>query len=175
MSQARQLLILVVIALLAGAGGYLAYRSTGMLPDQAGRTAGKMPEFVLPDLTGSERTGSEWSGRARLVNFWATWCPPCVREIPLLIELQEEYGPRLAVIGIAIDDVEAVQDYAAKSQFNYPVLVGQQDAVALGNQVLADWIGLPFTAFVDESGDIVRVHVGELHRDQAEKYLAEIL
>jgi len=109
------------------------------------------------------------------VNFWATWCPPCRREIPLLIELQNEYGADLAVIGIAVDDMETVREYAVKSQFNYPVLVGQQNAVELGNQVLADWIGLPFTAFVNASGDVVRVHVGELHRDQAETFLTEIL
>ncbi|MGD8976944.1 MAG: TlpA disulfide reductase family protein [Gammaproteobacteria bacterium] len=175
MTEKRQLLVLVAIALLAGAGGYLAYRNTVAVPDGAGVSAGKVPEFVLPDLTGSDRQGSEWSGRARLLNFWATWCPPCRREIPLLIDLQAEYGSRLAVIGIAIDDMEAVREYAVENQFNYPVLVGQQNAVELGNRVLADWIGLPFTAFVNASGDIVRVHVGELHRDQAETYLAEIL
>ena len=175
MTAKRQILLLVAIALMAGVGGYLAYRNTVTAPDGPKVSAGKMPEFVLPDLTGSDRQGSEWAGRARLLNFWATWCPPCRREIPLLIDLQAEYGPRLAVIGIAIDDMEAVREYAVENQFNYPVLVGQQNAVELGNKVLADWIGLPFTAFVNPSGDIVRVHVGELHRDEAERFLAEIL
>ena len=175
MTAKRQLLILVAIALVAGAGGYLAYRSTVTAPAGAVMSAGTMPDFVLPDLAGTERQGSEWSGRARVLNFWATWCPPCRREIPLLIDLQAEFGARLAVIGIAIDDMEAVREYAVDNEFNYPVLVGQQNAVELGNQVLADWIGLPFTAFVNASGDIVRVHVGELHRDEAETYLAEIL
>jgi len=173
MTPSRQILILVVIALIAGAGGYLAYRAA--VPQSGPAVAAKMPGFVLPDLTGSDRDSNEWASRPRLVNFWATWCPPCRREIPLLIELQNEYGPDLAVIGIAIDDMETVREYAVESQFNYPVLVGQQSAVELGNQVLADWIGLPFTAFVSASGDVVRVHVGELHRDQAEAFLREIL
>lgn len=173
MTSSRQILMLVAIALIAGAAGYLAYR--GAAPEPGAATAGRMPGFVLPDLSGNDRDGSEWEGRPRLVNFWATWCPPCRREIPLLIELQNEYGADLAVIGIAIDDMETVREYAVESQFNYPVLVGQQNAVELGNQVLADWIGLPFTAFVNASGDVVRVHVGELHRDEAETFLREIL
>lgn len=173
MTPSRQILILIAIALIAGAGGYLTYR--GSAPGSGPAVAAKIPGFVLPDLTGSDRDSSEWAGRPRLVNFWATWCPPCRREIPLLIELQNEYGADLAVIGIAIDDMETVREYAVKSQFNYPILVGQQNAVELGNQVLPDWIGLPFTAFVNASGDVVRVHVGELHRDQAETFLTEIL
>ena len=68
-----------------------------------------------------------------------------------------------------------VRDYAADTGFNYPVLVGQQDAVNLGNAVLEDGIGLPFTAFVDPSGRIMRGHVGELHADQAKSFLAELL
>jgi peroxiredoxin len=93
----------------------------------------------------------------------------------LLIELQAQYGDVLQVIGIAIDDMAEVRNYAADTGFNYPVLVGQQNAVALGNAVLTDWIGLPFTAFVDASGRIIRVHVGELHREQAQEFLGELL
>ena len=96
-------------------------------------------------------------------------------EIPLLKELQSEYGDRIDIIGVAIDDMEAVREYAVEAEFNYPVLVGQQDAVDLGNRVLKDWIGLPFTAFVDASGTIRHVHVGEIHREQAEGFLRSIL
>ncbi|MGB5622086.1 MAG: TlpA disulfide reductase family protein [Gammaproteobacteria bacterium] len=173
MTPSRQILLLVAIMLISGAGGYLAYRAS--VPQPAPAVAATMPSFVLPDLTGSDRDSNEWANRPRLVNFWATWCPPCRREIPLLIELQNQYGADLAVIGIAIDDMDAVREYAVENQFNYPVLVGQQNAVEVGNQVLADWIGLPFTAFVSASGEVVRVHVGELHRDQAEAFLREIL
>ena len=92
-----------------------------------------------------------------------------------MIELQAEHGADLQIIGIAIDDMQAVQQYASTSGFNYPILVGQQDAVDLGNQVLQDWIGLPFTAFADSEGKVLRVHVGELHRQQADEFLREIL
>ncbi len=170
----KQILLLAIVSVIAAAGGYVLYRSTVVQAPPPAR-AGYMPAFSLPDLTGAERLSSEWDGKPRVINFWATWCPPCRREIPLLMALQGEYGEQLAIVGIAIDDMDAVRDYAVETRFNYPVLVGQQNAVDLGNQVHPDWIGLPFTAFVNGAGDIVRVHVGELHRDQAEAFLAEIL
>jgi thiol-disulfide isomerase/thioredoxin len=172
---ARQLLALGVLALASAAAGYLAYTHMRS-PAPAGPTATDMfPAFTLPDLDGRARQSSEWDGEVRVVNFWATWCPPCRREIPLLKELQSEYGDRIRIIGVAIDDMEAVREYAVEAEFNYPVLVGQQDAVDLGNQVLKDWIGLPFTAFVDASGRIRHVHVGEIHREQAEGFLRSTL
>ena len=167
----RQVIVLVVLALASAASGYLAY--TGLrAPSPIAAPAGDMlPAFALTDLDGVVRQSNEWAGEVRVVNFWATWCPPCRREIPLLKELQAEYGDRVRIIGIAIDDMAAVREYALETEFNYPVLVGQQDAVDLGNRVLQDWIGLPFTAFADASGKVHHVHVGELHRDQAEGFI----
>lgn len=170
----RQLVVVAMLAVASATGGFFFYRgvdSTG----PASPAAGSIPSFVLTDTDGEARNSNEWDGQVRLVNFWATWCPPCRREIPLLIELQKDYDQRIQVIGIAIDDLEAVQAYALASGFNYPVLVGQQEAVDLANAFLRDFVGLPFTAFADSKGNIVRVHVGELHRDQADEFLAEIL
>ncbi len=173
---ARQLLALGILALASAAAGYLSYtQMRAPAPASAPAASSALPEFTLPDLEGRPRQSSEWEGRVRVVNFWATWCPPCRREIPLLKELQSEYGDRVDIIGVAIDDMEAVREYAVEAEFNYPVLVGQQDAVDLGNRVLKDWIGLPFTAFVDASGTIRHVHVGEIHREQAEGFLRSIL
>lgn len=174
MNRSRLLLVLA-LALAAATGGFLASRATQGPSVTGSPVAAALPHFSLPDLEGVTRRSSEWDGRPRVVNFWATWCPPCRREIPLLIELQARYGDAMQVIGVAIDDMTEVRDYAADTGFNYPVLVGQQDAVNLGNEVLQDWIGLPFTAFVDASGKITRVHVGELHADQAQEFLSELL
>jgi thiol-disulfide isomerase/thioredoxin len=172
---ARQVLFGVVLALASGVGGYFAYDAARTSnKDTSVSATAALPDFSLPDIGGLLRQSSEWEGKVRVVNFWATWCPPCRREIPLLIQLQSEYGGDLQIIGIAIDDMQAVRDYAATTGFNYPVLVGQQEAVELGNQVLQDWIGLPFTAFVNSEGKVLRVHVGELHRQQADKFLREI-
>jgi thiol-disulfide isomerase/thioredoxin len=171
----RQVLALVVLALASAASGYLAYTGLRAPSPTAAPATDTLPAFALTDLDGVVRRSTEWEGEVRVVNFWATWCPPCRREIPLLKELQAEYGDRVRIIGIAIDDMEAVQEYALEAAFNYPVLVGQQDAVELGNRVLEDWIGLPFTAFADASGRVHHVHVGELHREQAEDFIGSTL
>ncbi len=167
--------LVLTLALASAAGGYVAFNAMRESPPTASGLAPALPGFTLTDLEGISRQSSEWAGRPRVVNFWATWCPPCRREIPLLIELQASHRDSLQVIGIAIDDMAAVREYAADTGFNYPILVGQQDAVELGNRVFPDWIGLPFTAFVDSSGRIARVHVGELHREETEEFIREVL
>lgn len=170
-----RIVVVVTLALISAAGGYFAFNAVRNPPSPDSPVAAALPEFTLTDLDGVDRHSSEWDGKPRMINFWATWCPPCRREIPLLVELQAGHRDSLQVIGIAVDDMDAVRDYAADTGFNYPILVGQQDAVDLGNQILPDWIGLPFTAFVDRSGHITRVHVGELHRKDAGEFIREIL
>jgi thiol-disulfide isomerase/thioredoxin len=177
---------LVLLALGSGVAGFLLYHGLvgdrsptgdGLPPLPAAPQAAEFaPEFVLPDLTGAPRSSGEWDGTIRVVNFWATWCPPCIREIPLLVEVQEEYAPQgVQVLGIAIDETAAVVEFAADFTFNYPVLIGQEDAMELGNQFLNGFIGLPFTAFTDRSGRILRVHSGEIHREQIVAILADLL
>ena len=123
------------------------------------------PEFTLPDLEGSPRTFSEWSGSHRLLNFWATWCAPCRREIPLLKDFQEEHGDAgFQVLGIAVDFPEQVQEYAEEADFNYPVLVGEQDAMAVAESSGVEFIGMPFTMFVTRDGEYVGAYIGELHQ-----------
>ena len=178
----RSLIFLLLLAAAAATTRFFAYRffvspersPTVRAPQpEAAKTA---PPFALPDLDGTVRSSEEWNGMVRVVNFWATWCPPCRKEIPLLKEIQTEFADRgVQIIGIAMDETQAVTDYAQTMQFNYPVLIGQQDAVALGNEFLKDFIGLPFTAFTDREGRIIDIHTGELHRDQIEAYLKPLL
>lgn len=132
--------------------------------------------FVLEDMDGKRHALEDYRGKVVLINFWATWCPPCRREIPLLVDIQREFAARnVQVIGIAIDETEAVTEFAARIPFNFPVLVGQQEAVDLANAYLPDFIGLPFTAFADRDGRLVHVHTGELHREQIEAILGSLL
>jgi thiol-disulfide isomerase/thioredoxin len=182
----KRLLLLALLALGSGAAGFLLFvgwsgkdrpEDQGLPPlPAAPRAATIAPEFALPDLSGTLRASSEWDGAIRLVNFWATWCPPCVREIPLLMDIQQEYADRgVQVIGIAIDDPAAVAAFAEEFAFNYPVLVGEEEAMDLGHQFLEGFFGLPFTAFADRNGRILRVHSGEIHREEIEAILVELL
>ena len=130
------------------------------------------PSFALPDVSGVERNFSEWDGKNRIVNFWATWCAPCRREIPLLKAFQDQQGNNgFQVIGIAVDFPEAVANYAEAAQFNYPVLVGEQDAMAIAESSGVEFIGLPFTMFVASDGELLSAYIGELHQS----HLVEIV
>lgn len=122
-------------------------------------------EFELADLDSEMRNFAEWDGTHRIVNFWATWCAPCRREIPLLKEFQDKHGADgYQVIGIAVEFLEPVIAYAEAAEFNYPILVGEQDAMAVAESSGISFIGLPFTMIVTKDGRLVGAHMGEIHQ-----------
>jgi peroxiredoxin len=134
----------------------------------------QLPAVVLPDRHGATRQLTDWEGKPLLINFWATWCEPCRREIPLLRTLRHEHRAEgLEVVGIAIDDLAAVQQYAAEHAIDYPVLIGEQGGLAAASAFGMEVV-LPFSVFADHSGRIVALKVGELHRDEAELILQRV-
>jgi thiol-disulfide isomerase/thioredoxin len=130
-----------------------------------------IPEIALPDLGGSVRHLSDWSGKPLVINFWATWCEPCRREIPLLKKLRREHASDgLEIVGIAVDLRDDVRKYAAASGIDYPVLVGEDGGLTAASAFGMDTV-LPFSVFADRKGELVALKVGELHRDEAELIL----
>jgi thiol-disulfide isomerase/thioredoxin len=159
----------LIIASIVSIAGYLWYKH----PPQTEEISWYRPDFSLPDLQGEIRRNSEWDGKVVIVNFWATWCPPCVKEIPMFIKLQEKYAERgLQFVGIATNDYyEAVADFVKDNGINYPVLIGEQEAIdvaiSFGNRVA----GLPFTVVIDRKGNIVFRHIGEMKQQQTEQII----
>jgi cytochrome c biogenesis protein CcmG, thiol:disulfide interchange protein DsbE len=127
------------------------------------------PEFSLSDLAGKKLRLSDYRGHVVLLDFWATWCDPCKREIPHFVEMQNRYGPQgLQVIGISMDDDEKLaREFQGQFKMNYPV--------AMGSTELADQyggiLGLPITFVIDREGRIASRHVGAT---EAEVFEAEI-
>ena len=124
---------------------------------------GEAPDFHFTDRHGGEHRLSDWQGKVRVVNFWATWCPPCVHEIPMLIELQQSLASRgVQIVGVAVDDPDSAFAMAEELGMNYPTMADSRRTIdllhAYGNRAAA----LPFTAFVDPQGSIRDRHVGAL-------------
>ena len=123
------------------------------------------PSFRMNDIDGNPRDFIEWDGRHRLLNFWATWCAPCRREIPLLKEFQEEQGDDgILIMGIAVDYPEEVAEFAEAAEFNYPILVGQEEAMTVAESSGIQFIAMPFTMIVSRNGELLGAYLGELHR-----------
>jgi len=130
-------------------------------------SAASIKEPLLVDLEGKAHTLAEWKGRVVVVNFWATWCPPCREEMPDFTQIQSEFDRQgVSFIGIAIDDPLVVKAYLAEHPVNYPILVGGSDVPAwadrLGNEISA----LPFSVVLDRKGQQIHAHIGRFHHQQ---------
>jgi thiol-disulfide isomerase/thioredoxin len=133
-----------------------------------------LPEIALPSIEGPVRRLADFRQPVLVVNFWATWCAPCRREIPLLRRIRDERGrDGVEVVGIAVDFHEDVQRYARDIGIDYPLLVGEQDGLQAVQAFGMDMV-FPFTAFADAQRRIVALKVGELHADEAAFILDQV-
>jgi thiol-disulfide isomerase/thioredoxin len=163
-------IMLVPVLVAAAAAGFLLQERQARDATPGTAAPERTVAFTLPDLEGEPRSIDEWRGKVRLVNFWATWCAPCRREIPLLKQAQAEHGAdNLQVIGVAVDNAEDVIAYAENADFNYPILVGQDDAMAAAEASGVAFIGLPFTLVVAPGGELIKAHIGEIVAEQIEQ------
>ena len=178
MSQPVRLLAGVIAAVLLVAAGWYAARL--FLDDDGGyQLAGEglrqLPPFRFEDVDGEPHASSEWQGKALVVNFWATWCPPCREEMPLFIEMQEQYRAQgVQFIGIAIDDPDLVRDFSDVYGINFPVLIGGPEAIQLANSLGNRFDSLPFTAIFDHQGNTRYVQAGQMTRTILEERLQEL-
>ncbi len=135
----------------------------------------RLPAFALHDLSGASTPIDTWRGHPLVLNFWATWCAPCRREIPLLERLSREWAGRgVTVVGVAVDHADKVAEFAKELRIGYPLLVGEQDALDVAAALGVASPVFPFTVFTDRRAEVVALYLGELHAAQADLILGEV-
>ena len=133
-------------------------------------------EFSLPDINGIQHNSHEWDGKLVILNFWATWCPPCQKETPMFVEMQEQYGASgLQFVGVAIDETDKVRDFMDTYGINYPMLIGEKDAIQIAKDYGNRFGALPYTVVIDRKGQIRIVQRGEMQREMVEKAISQFL
>jgi thiol-disulfide isomerase/thioredoxin len=157
----KKILPWVALAFLAGAGGFTLYHYL------AQRTPEQAPDLTLTRLEGGELKLADLRGKLVLVNFWATWCAPCMAEVPLLVEMQQRYGARgLQILGPALDDAEQVRLMLPRLRIQYPVLIGE-DSVTDAMTRLGEKLGaLPYSVLIAPNGTILLQKHGEFQRQE---------
>ena len=166
-------LILIAVAVLALGGGIIA---RGLLSATGQVSSTSLPNFTLPDVSGQPHAISEWQGKLRVINFWATWCGPCLKEIPEFIELQNHSTDKgLQFIGIAVDTPEAVATYLSTININYPILVGDMPAISIAHQLGDNMDAVPFTVIVNQQGQIIHQHAGEFSKEKILEVITPLL
>jgi peroxiredoxin len=134
------------------------------------------PDFTLADIAGNVRNINEWDGRVVAINFWASWCSPCLQEIPELVDLQTRFGAQgLQVIGIALQKPEELVDFVRDYGMNYPVLAGESAVIAIAESYGNTFGALPYTAIIDRTGKVVFVKAGPVTHTEVESVIAPLL
>jgi thiol-disulfide isomerase/thioredoxin len=167
----RKAVLFILIAVLAGGVG--VYAGLQRIEPQTLQTKALAQLFAetLPDLAGQPQPLSKWKGKPLLINFWASWCGPCVEEMPELEALHKEM-PALQIIGIGVDSPPKIVEFADKLKIDYPLYVAGSNAINIMRDLGNTVGGLPFTLLVGADGTIHQTYIGALDFDKLHKDIA---
>ena len=136
---------------------------------EAGQSA---PDFSLTNIDGQKMSLSDFKGKAIILNFFASWCPPCRGEIPDFVELQKAYADKgFTFVGVSLVDAKESKDFATKMNINYPVLVDDGKVSVIYGPVRS----IPTTFVIDKDMKIVKMYIGARSRSDFEKDIKELL
>jgi thiol-disulfide isomerase/thioredoxin len=182
-----QWLVFIVLLAASALAGYRLYlHNQPQIPEyspgealSADERFRALEKFTLKDPDGTDHTLNQWAGRPQIINYWATWCAPCRKEVPLLVNLQEAHQDQnLIIIGLSMDfpeDTEKVREFMQAQNVNYPVLMAVDDGQAIAELYGAENFALPVSIFVRADGTVSHTHLGELKEPDARKFLDNTL
>ncbi|MFC5527305.1 TlpA family protein disulfide reductase [Rhodanobacter ginsengisoli] len=170
-------LILGLAVLAAGIGGIAEHRRQPALSMEDGTDSAlighAVPALTLPDLDGKLHSLSDYRGQRLLLNFWASWCGPCLDEMPTLNQAQKKFGEKGAiVVGIAMDEPDRVRAFLAAHPVSYPMLVGQLASPSSSEKLGDEDQILPYSVLIDGDGRILATHRGSLSTSRLDRWLA---
>ncbi len=170
----KKSILITAIAAVALYGGIKA--KALITPSWAESSQSALADFSLPDLAGKQRNIKEWQGKVLVINFWATWCPPCMKEMPEFEAMQNEFGKQgLQFIGIALDEPEPTKEFIDKKKITYPILVGQDSGTKIAHDLGNIVNTVPFTVVVNKQGQVIKRHMGTLNREQLLEIIKPLL
>jgi len=180
MMDRRTILILVLACLAATGGWWLQNRWMRQMPEQPPAPAGvetlsvgdAVSGYTLPDLQGHPTTLARWHGKAVLLNFWASWCVPCLREMPMLAKFQRDHAADgMQVVGVAMEQPQSAETFLKRMAVGYPILTGI-DADPLPTTVFGDTAGLlPYSVLIGRDGRILETRLGPLDEGLLDDWL----
>ena len=172
MVERREVLLLLGVGLAAASAGMIFGPGLTDTPGEFGA----LRSAQLTDLAGKPRSLDEWQGRILVINFWATWCPPCLEEIPALVRARDKLLPSgVEFVGIAIDQAAKVSAFSRTVQISYPVLLAEATGLALVRKLGNPSGGLPFTVVLDRKGVIAHRNLGAITQQKIEEQLGPML
>lgn len=172
---------LVVTLLLAAMIGGISWQLLSTAPPSgqpqiAPAALGRLLGSTLTDSNGQPQALAQWSGKVLVVNYWATWCPPCREEMPGFSRLQTRLGPEgVQFIGIGIDSPSAIKEYAFQTPMHYPLLVGGSEGMDLLRDLGNDTGALPYTLVLDRRGQPAFSRLGIVHENELEARLRPLI
>ena len=171
---------LLIIVLLSGLSGWFLFHHTletnKAETPAAVTTSANTPVFnaSFPDLNGKQQPIKQWQGKVIVLNFWATWCPPCREEMPELSAMQQQYKD-IVIVGLSTDDLEKTKEFIKTAPVSYPILAGDMEAMSFSETLGDDRGILPYTVIIDTKGAVVKTFFGRINQQILEETLIPLL